>query len=1132
MLQPSKIFAANGQVAKIAKAYRDMENISVFGVSPFAKAAIIASCGENVDGATLVVCPDYYAAKECAAMLSVFSSSVELLPARADSLSYRDTRSGESVSSRYAALARIASDEAKFVVASVEAALQPLPEREEVKSRSLRLRAGQEYDLSKLCALFIGAGYKREPQLSDVGRFSLRGDILDVWSPAEKSPARIEFFGDEVESVRLLDEESNTSLEEADTYFIAPMTEFFPESVDGVTKRLREEKSGGLSPDAAARKSELVSLLCSRVDGGDRSGTLDYLLPLCRSERLVDFGRFAGVVIDGTKQCYDGAALLKKEHLSRFTALLSRGETLSFLKDSLLDIEEALCVKTRALAFQSIDNANKFFAPTVTFTVKTNELPKYFRDLSVLVGDINTWLVRGYTVYLCEEEGRKNERVREFLRENDIFPCSGYGNSGVRIVTSAPSSGAIFHDERVVIIGGDELIPKKAKKTIKRAKRDVFSQPEAGDFVVHDKHGIGKFEGIVKLEVGGVRRDYLLVVYAGEDKLYVPAESMDTLSKYVADGGEPKLSRLGGADFAKIKEKVAAGVKTLAIDLIALYGERLKNKGHVYSQDDSMVDDFARTFPYTETDDQLTAIAEGLNDLKKGKIMDRLLCGDVGYGKTEVALRVAFKVIVEGKQVAFMAPTTILASQHYETVKRRMEEYGVRVDRLTRFDGKKEQEKTIAALKSGKLDIVVGTHRLLGKDVNFADLGLLILDEEQRFGVADKEKIKDVRRNVNVLTLSATPIPRTLHMSLVGIRDISVLDTPPVERLPVQTFVMEYTESLIIDACERELGRDGQVFVVYNRVQNIAEFAGRVKKLVPQAAVDYAHGQMAEDALENKVRDFVEGRTDILVSSTIVENGIDIPRANTMIVVDADKLGLSQLYQLRGRVGRSNRLAYVFFTYDGRKTLTESAYKRLEAITRFTEFGSGFRIAMRDLEIRGAGSILGAKQHGHMEKVGYDMYCKLLKEAVGELSGEKVEHTREIKTIADYPTFIPETYVPDKEWRLRVYSRISRVKDIAERNGVLADLADAYGKVPESVKNLVDLALIKNLAARVGASSVTMNKRKSSLGFDKVMDVDNRVLSECTKQDGKLILSEKPSLDFPSNTKMLKFLLNCQNLRR
>lgn len=1132
MLQPSKIFAANGQIAKIAKSYRDMENISVFGVSPFAKAAIVASCGENAEGAVLVLCPDYYAAREFATMLSAFSSSVELLPARADSLSYRDTRSGESVSSRYAALSEIALGKAKFVVASVEAALQPLPTREDVKSHSLSISAGQEYDLSALCALLISAGYKREPQLSDVGRFSLRGDILDIWSPAEKSPVRIEFFGDEVDSVRLLDEESNTSREETEAYFIAPMTEFFPKSVDDITKRLREEKNNGLAPDAAARKSELVSLLCSRVDGGDRSGTLDYLLPLCKNERLIDFGSFTGIVIDGTKQCYDGAALLQKEHLSRFTALFSRGETLSFLKNSLLSTEEALSVKTRALAFQSIDNANKFFAPTVTFTTKTGELPKYFRDLSVLVGDIKTWLLRGYTVYLCEDECGKNERVREFLHENDIFPCSGYGNSGVRFVTSNPSVGAVFHDERVVIVGSDELVPKKAKKTIKRAKRDVFNQPEAGDFVVHDKHGIGKFEGIVKLEVNGVRRDYLLVVYAGEDKLYVPAESMDTLSKYVADGGEPKLSKLGGAEFAKIKEKVAAGVKTLAIDLVALYGERLKNKGHMYSQDDSMVDDFARTFPYTETDDQLTAIAEGLNDLKQGKIMDRLLCGDVGYGKTEVALRVAFKVIVEGKQVAFMAPTTILASQHYETVLRRMEEYGVRVGRLTRFDGKKEQENTIAALKAGKIDIVVGTHRLLGKDVGFADLGLLILDEEQRFGVADKEKIKDVRRNVNVLTLSATPIPRTLHMSLVGIRDISVLDTPPVERLPVQTFVMEYTESLIVDACERELGRGGQVFVVYNRVRNIAEFAGRVKKLVPQAEVDYAHGQMAEDALENKVRDFVEGRTDILVSSTIIENGIDIPKANTMIVVDADKLGLSQLYQLRGRVGRSNRLAYVFFTYDGRKTLTESAYKRLEAITRFTEFGSGFRIAMRDLEIRGAGSILGAKQHGHMEKVGYDMYCKLLKEAVSELGGEKVEHAREVKTVADYPTFIPETYVPDKEWRLRVYSRISRVKDIVERNAVLADLADAYGKVPESVKNLVDLALIKNLAARIGASSVTMNKRNSSLGFDKVMDVDNRFLSECTKQEGKLVLGAKPSLDFPSNTKMLKFLLNCQNLRR
>lgn len=620
------------------------------------------------------------------------------------------------------------------------------------------------------------------------------------------------------------------------------------------------------------KAESLSSTLSTRLIAGDRTLPMGYLLPLFPHSSLFEFGNFTGVVYDDIKQVYDNATLHFSENANRFKTLSIRGEALYFALDTLIEKEKAFPLESKMLAFQSVMNANRVFSPTAVYNFKTMELPSYHRDFSVLETDLKNWTARGYTVYICAGDESAREGINAFLSEARLSALSGYGEGGIRLLTEKTDKGAVFHEEKIVIIGSTDISRKPVKKKIKRARGDIFSAPEVGDYVVHEVHGVGRFEGIVKLENNGARRDYLLIVYAGEDRLYVPVESMDVLSKYVSDGaGTPTLNKLGGADFARVKAKVRASVKELAINLVELYGERFKANGHRYSEDDSLLHEFERAFEHSETEDQLIAIEEGINDLKSGKIMDRLLCGDVGYGKTEVALRIAFKVIEEGKQVAFLSPTTILAKQHYETVKKRMSEFGIRMGRLTRFDSAEQQAKTIAELKAGKLDIVVGTHRLLSKDVDFADLGLLILDEEQRFGVADKEKIKDLKRDVNVLTLSATPIPRTLHMSLVGIRDISVLDTPPVERLPVQTFVLEYNETLLVDACLRELNRGGQVFIVHNRVENIVDFTARVQKLVPSAKVTYAHGQMKEDALEKRIEAFVEGKYDILVASTIIE---------------------------------------------------------------------------------------------------------------------------------------------------------------------------------------------------------------------------------------------------------------------
>lgn len=1120
-----------GSVQQMVEAYRDGKNVSAFGLQKSAKPIVCSLLGG--EGKTLVVAPDFYRARELYEGLAEIEPGTCLLPARDDVLSYRDTYAGENVTLRLRSLYLIASGRARFAVCPVEAIMQLYPDREAYLSACMTVEKGKSYDLAALTERLIAAGYRREPQLTDAGRFSLRGDILDVWSIAESAPIRIEFFGDEVESIRFIDADSHSSREETSSCEIAPVTELFLNERERseIIAELNAEASGvSLSPDARAKREALFGGAFERLSVGESALSLSYFLPYARHLRIFEFCPIERVIFDEAKQIFDNASVLLTETANRYKTMLLRGETVQKSIDGLLPTEKAFAFGGARLAFHGIMTANRLFTPDAVFDFKTKEINPYYKQITGIELDISELERRGYKIYFALGNDERYDFVFDYLKEHDIFVPRGYA-SAVNRVDFSVRNGAVFVKERVAVIGECDLVYKQVKKKIKRSKSDVFFQPEPGDYVVHEIHGIGRFEGIVKVELDGLRRDYALVSYAGTDKLYVPVENLDSLSKYAAGEHAPVLSKLGGRDFARVKERVKGSVKKLAVELVELYGKRLDGRGHRYNEDDGLLREFEESFEFAETDDQLVAINDALCDLKKGKIMDRLLCGDVGYGKTEVALRIAFKVIAEGKQVAFLSPTTILAKQHYETVKGRMEPFGVIAGRLTRFDSKAEQEKTIASLKAGKTDIVVGTHRLLSKDVGFADLGLLILDEEQRFGVADKEKIKVLKNDVNVLTLSATPIPRTLHMSLTGIRDVSVLDTPPAPRIPIQTYVSEYSETLLTDAVDRELNRGGQVFIVYNRVRNMPEFAARLQALLPSARIVYAHGQMDERALEERVEAFVKGEYDVMLSSTIIENGIDIPRANTMLVVDADKLGLAQLYQLRGRVGRSDRLAYVYFTFDGRKTLSDAAYKRLEAITQFTEFGSGFKIAMRDLEIRGAGSVLGAEQHGHMEKVGYDMYCRLLAEAVGELKGEKTIKRGEVRASVDYAMFVPDGYITDRDWRLRIYSRISKVETLKEREELLSDMADIYGPVPDSVKNLVDVALIKNLAAYIGAAAVTLKKREFSVSFARVIDIENEVNAEATRQGGRLSLDEPPRLKFSGGTKMLKFLLNCRKLK-
>lgn len=1109
------IFASYPEVKKILNDYRDEKKVSVFGMQQFSRTMVTALAGDAI-----VVCPDFFTAGKFFRQLSGITDGITLLKEREEVLLIRGAPSA-SARERFTALGDICTGKSRIIVTTAQALMQLYPDRQLFEHNILTIRKGDTVDPVKLGEKLAKCGYRRESQLSDACQFARRGDILDVFPVSSLSPYRIEFFGDEVDKITEIDAETQLSVKPADSVEIYPFTDVFQPLPD--IERIKSGICPRLDADCRLRAEETAEAV-SLGDGG--SGCL---LPYVKHMTLLEFCSRRAFIIDECKRVRDAMDVYFSEHKQRYEMLYEKGETLSDFFGQVLPPEQAASITGAAIAFHAVTSANRFFEPEELYVFRTMAAPRYVGSHDLMARDIDNWNANGYEVAVCCGSAALKDRVTELLAKNNLGWSDNY-TSGITVTAEKIGNGEILHDLKLVVIGENDLVGERNQTVRHRRRGNFIGEPKVGEYVVHDVHGIGICEGVKKAVVDGAVRDYVVVGYADGGKLYVPVENMDRLTRYVS-GGTPRLNKMGGTEFAKQKLKARESIKKLAFDLKELYAQRLKANAYRYSSDDSLLREFENTFEYNETEDQLKAEEECLNDLKSSKIMDRLLCGDVGYGKTEVALRVAFKVICEGKQVAFMSPTTVLAKQHYETVKRRMEPFGIKTGRLTRFDSAAKIRETVARLKEGDIDIVVGTHRLLSKDVGFKDLGLLILDEEQRFGVGDKEKIKNLRREVNVLTLSATPIPRTLHMSLAGMRDMSLLETPPKNRLPVQTYVTEYSDALLYDAVMREMGRGGQSFIVYNRVEHIDEFAAKVARLVPDAKIVVAHGQMPEGQLEKAVDAFVSGQGDVMISSTIIENGVDIPRANTLVVIDADRMGLSQLYQLRGRVGRSDRTAYAFFTFPAGKVLSKEAFERLESIGKYTDLGSGFKIAMRDLEIRGAGNILGAEQHGHMEKVGYDMYCSLLEEVLDEMQGKPVSPKKEVKMMVDYSASVPDDYVADSEWKFKLYSRIARVNSVKERDTLLKEVQDLYGPAPDSVKNLINIALIKNLAEAVGASAVVMNKRESKVVFDYMMDISKEVYSTAVKCGAKLINGEKPALKFMNNNELLKFLLNCRNLR-
>lgn len=1077
----------------------------------------------------LVVTYDDTRAKEIFDDFSYFEPNTWLYPAR-DLLFYSSDIHGNLLTrQRMQVFKHLLEDEGGVVVTTVDGLMDHLLPLSRIKESCLNIMVGQTLDMEEIKHLLTGMGYERMGQVDGMGQFSVRGGILDVFPLTEEVPVRIELWGDEVDSIRSFDAESQRSIQQMDEVTIYPAAELILTKKDieeGILcleadekkqeKAFRDQKK----PEEAQRIRRAVGELVESLKEGFDVQTLDaYIRYFCRDTvSFLDYMKEVGdrvtlvssgaagkasekkqasglaLILDEPQRMKEKAETVETEFRESMSHRLEQGYILPGQADLLFASKTVLadCHTSHSIFMTGLDQRLPGMTPKAKYSLTGKNLNSYQNSFEILIKDLTRWKKDGYRVVLLSASRTRASRLAGDLREYDLraFCPEDAGRPvapGEIMVTYGKLHKGFEYPliKFVVITEGDMFGVEKRKKKRKKynyegKKISSFSELSVGDYVVHESHGLGIYKGIEKIEQDHVIKDYIKVEYGDGGNLYLPATRLDGIQKYAgADAKVPKLNKLGGTEWTKTKTKVRTAVREIAKELVELYAARQDAEGFQYGPDTVWQKEFEEMFPYDETDDQLTAIDDTKRDMESKKIMDRLICGDVGYGKTEIALRAAFKAVQEEKQVVYLVPTTILAQQIYNTFVQRMKDFPVRVDMMSRFRTPGEMKKTIEGLKKGYVDIIVGTHRVLSKDVQFKNLGLLIVDEEQRFGVTHKEKIKQMKQNVDVLTLTATPIPRTLHMSLIGIRDMSVLEEPPVDRVPIQTYVMEYNDEMIREAIHRELGRGGQVYYVYNRVNNIDEVANHVASLVPDANVAFAHGQMNEHQLEKIMLDFINGDIDVLVSTTIIETGLDIPNANTMIIQDADRLGLSQLYQIRGRIGRSNRTSYAFLMYKRDKMLKEDAEKRLQAIREFTELGSGIKIAMRDLEIRGAGNILGAEQHGHMEAVGYDLYCKMLNEAVIALKGgQEEEETFETVVDCDIDAFIPDGYIKNEYLKLDVYKRISAIETDDEYMDMQDELIDRFGDIPKSVDNLLRVAELKAMAHRAYVTEVDINTQE------------------------------------------------------
>lgn len=1162
-------------------AIKDGKTALLHHVASGQRAYLAAALHYQTGRPVVLVMPNELAAgKDAQDISQLLGQQAVMIPPREAQFS-RAASSQESTWQRIAMAHSLLSHKARVLCLPIESLMNRMPAPGRFRSATFTLTEGERHEPTALIEALVKNGYERVPMVEGKGQCAMRGAILDVFPPSETNAIRVEFFDDEVDSLREFDPISQRSLRRVKSVEIPPATECLldPSELDAAaerllealeqapTERLKEASAESLSelppldvlfqtldslegddPDALPELSELALPAANaqpvikpseapterrmerdegyrrhmddveRIRAGFpiRTGQM-WLNVLCEDScSLLDYLDDPIVLCDSPDQLQSAANGKLKAYLSELDEAKKRGDGFD-AQSTLLRSYDEVVKELKNLSPVLISDAMQglgMLEPEKLIELDSEPVAPYQSQMHALCQDLTMWREKGYAIALLsggEARGKRLQRTLDDESVPSVYCDQLEGNLTLGEIAILPLSiakGFIHEKAKLILVSDTDIYGtsyQRARKKQKVGERIAsFTELHLGDFVVHDIHGVGIFQGIVQMTSENIKRDYLLIQYAGADKLYVPTDQFDRVQRFIgAEQQQPKLNHLGGNEWQRQKGKVKAGLKTLAFNLVELYAKRRAQTGYAFSHDTPWQQEFEDQFPYELTDDQQVCVGQIMQDMESPINMDRLLCGDVGYGKTEVALRAAFKAVVEGKQVALLAPTTILVQQHYRTICSRFQGFSVSCDMLSRFRSPKEQKEVLQRLKEGTLDIVVGTHRLLGKDVQFKDLGLLIVDEEHRFGVQHKETIKNLKTKVDVLTLSATPIPRTLHMSMVGIRDMSLLETPPEERLPVKTYVMSYNDAVVRDAIRREMQRGGQVYFLYNRVRSIETMYARIKTLVPEARIGIAHGQMRENALEDVMLDFYAGAFDVLLCSTIVENGLDVPQANTLIVFDADRFGLSQLYQIRGRVGRSSRQAYAYFMVRKDKQLSETAEKRLAAIKEFTEFGAGYRVAMRDLEIRGAGDVLGPEQHGHLSTVGYDMYCKLVEQAVDEAQGKEITPELDTRVELAVDAYLPEKYVPDEKLRIEMYKRIAMINDDESRADIEEELVDRFGDLPQSAQNLIGISTLRAVTRQLGVSHVTLKPDGVHLRVDKDYMPDMQLLLQAVEQTDK-----------------------------
>lgn len=1107
------------------------------GVIDTQKTHLISAVSDSLNCSNLIITSSELRAKEIYNDLKFFvRKNVMLYPSKDIIFYWADVKSLDIIKERFGIISKLINGENITVVLSVEALFDRLVPIDVIKKFITEIKVGDDINPEGLSKRLVLMGYERCEMVEGQGQFAIRGGIIDIFSPVCENAVRIELWDTEVDSIRILDTGSQRSVENTDSIKIYPMRELIyedsqvDEAVAKIQKELSEYKK--VSDKIKMIVEETTEKLTEQrsFSGIDKYIQYFYGNNTCT---LIDyFAENTVYYIDEPSKVKDHSEFVLREFTDSIENRIEKGYMLPSAMNMVYTYEDIIdrLSYRRTILLQNILHNVDYFKPKeiLDFKVKSSSLVK--NDMNMTAEDLSYMCQNGYRIIFLAGGHTRCERMLKELTDRGLkavyaenIDSTQLKEGCIYIIRGSITRGFEYTLNKIAIVSENDVLGEERKQVRRYKKRkdgaaiENIADLKIGDYVVHENHGVGVYKGIEQIVTDGISKDYMKIGYAKEDVLYVAINQMDMVQKYI--GGEavkPKLNKLGTSGWEKAKARAKQAAYKLAYDLVELYAERQESKGFVYSKDTVWQREFEEDFEYTETDDQLLAIEDVKKDMESGRVMDRLICGDVGFGKTEIAIRAAFKTVQDGKQVAYLVPTTILARQHYINFKQRMEDYPVNIEMLSRFRTPAQQKEVIKKLKKGECDIVIGTHRILSKDMEFKDLGLVIVDEEQRFGVNHKERLKDLRKNVNVLTLTATPIPRTLHMSMTGIRDMSLLEEAPHNRLPVQTYVMEYDPEFVKDAIHRELARNGQVYYLYNRVQNIEKVTEKIQQLVPEANIACAHGQMSKNELEDIMMRFMDKEIDVLVCTTIIETGLDIPNVNTIIISDADKMGLSQLYQLRGRVGRSHRTSFAYLLYERDKVLQTDAEKRLQTIREFTEFGSGFRVAVRDLEIRGAGNLLGAEQHGHMDSVGYEMYCKLLNEAVRELKGEVVEADFETLIELKLNAYIPYNYISNEEQKLDMYKKISNITGINEYYDVQEEFEDRFGNIPRAVNNLLDVAVIKARAHKLGITNITQKNGKFLIIFKADAKADaQKILNLIKENTGKILFTNsaaKPTL--------------------